>query len=262
MNALSADQLDFGRNLDDDGYSVIRGVVAKSRLTDFNRRIIEAYRGSAKFTGGGSISCHLNCFPGEASRFIYDEIEAYGIGDAIRQACGDLPQNVRPTLNLNLPGSSTQHYHMDGVYTQDYIICNVAVVDTDLVNGAIDVLPSTHLEFYPFWRYAIQRKYRLTTRIPMEQGDVLIRRSTLWHRGMPNRSQQPRAMFSLTYGERNMTAEDPFGANGGGIDFYANWYVTGRWGAARERAEVAVPLSRSAVRFAKSLVGARGYSSY
>lgn len=262
MNALSAHHLDLGRSLDDDGYAVIPGVVSKSRLTDFNRQIIDAYRSSVKLRGGGSISGHLNCFPGEASRFIYDEIEANGVGDAIREACADLTQNVRPTLNLNLPGSSAQHYHMDGVYTEDYIICNVAVVDTNLVNGAIDVLPSTNLEFYPFWRYAIQRKYRLTTRIPMGQGDVLVRRSTLWHRGMPNRSQEPRAMFSLTFGERNMTDEDPFGANGGDIEFYANWYVTGRWGAARERAEVAVPLSRSAVRFAKSLVGKRGYSSY
>ena len=43
---------------------------------------------------------------------------------------------------------------MDGLYLKDFLICNVAVVDTDLANGAIDVLPGTNREFYKFWRYA------------------------------------------------------------------------------------------------------------
>lgn len=263
MSILQAEQLtDVRRGLEDDGYCVIRGAVSKSGLTDFNRQVVEAYRQSSKFDGGGSISGHLNCFPGEASRFIYQQIEEQGICDAVHAACPGLIPAVRPTLNFNLPGSSAQHYHMDGVYTEEYVICNVAVVDTDLVNGAIDVLPSTHREFYPFWRYAVQRKHRLTTRVPMDQGDVLLRRSTLWHRGMPNRSQEPRPMFSLTIGETSVPDGDPFVANGGGIEFYANWYSTSRLGRLRERVEVAVPATRSTVRFARSLVGNRGYSSY
>ena len=262
MSALSAHELEFHRDLDGNGYVVVPGVVSKSRLADFNRQIVDAYERSAKFTGGGSISGHLNCFPGEASRFIYEEMERYGIPDAIRAVRGTSDDNIRPTLNLNLPGSAAQHYHMDGVYTEEFIICNVAVVDTDVANGAIDVLPSTHQQFYPFWRYAVHRRYRLATRVPLRQGDVLVRRSTLWHRGMPNQSQEPRPMFSLTFGELNVPLQDPFAVGGGGIQFYPNWYTTGRLGAIRERVEVAVPLTRSVVRFARSLVGKRGYSSY
>jgi Phytanoyl-CoA dioxygenase (PhyH) len=263
MTIQSVDQQqEVYQGLDEDGYCVIPDVVSKDRLTEFNQRIIAAYRRSKKFHGGGSISGHLNCFPGEISKFIYDEMRGHGICDAVHAACPGLTATVRPTLNLNLPGSSAQHYHMDGVYTQEYIICNVAVVDTDLVNGAIDLLPSTHKEFYPFWRYAVTRKYRLSRRVPMSQGDVLLRRSTLWHRGMPNKSQEPRPMFSLTIGEAPIGVEDPFLAGGGGIEFYANWYSTGILGSIRERVEVAAPVTRSTVRFAKSLVGNRGYSSY
>ena len=58
-------------------------------------------------------------------------------------------------MNFNLPGSVAQHYHMDGLYPEEFLICNIAVVDTDLVNGAIDVLPGTNREFYKFWRYAL-----------------------------------------------------------------------------------------------------------
>ena len=75
-------------------------------------------------------------------------------------------------MNFNLPGSVAQHYHTDGLYTEEFLICNIAVVDTDLVNGALDVLPGTHQRFYKFWRYALERKYRLTTRLPMQRGDA------------------------------------------------------------------------------------------
>jgi hypothetical protein len=263
VTSLSADDLRGLRQvLDEKGYSVIAGVVSKARLDEFNGKLIQAYERASKFDGGGSISGHLNCFPGEDARFVYDEISGYGIADAIRAMRPGLSCEVRPTLNFNLPGSAPQHYHMDGVYTHEYIICNIAVVDTDLANGAIDLLPSTNSEFYPFWRYALKRKYRLTTRVPMAQGDVLIRKSTLWHRGMPNRTASPRPMMSLTFGEASAPTGDPFADHGEGIVFYPNWYSTGRLGALRERLEVAVPVTRSTVRFAKSLVGRRGYSSY
>ncbi|HLZ10254.1 MAG TPA: phytanoyl-CoA dioxygenase family protein [Chloroflexota bacterium] len=253
---------DLRQNLDEKGYFVIPEVVSKDRLAKFNARIVEEYERAAKFSGGGSISGHLNCFPGEDARFIYDEIEEHGIGDAIRALRPGVSNDVRPTLNFNLPGSAPQHYHMDGVYVEEYIICNVAVVDTDLVNGAIDLLPSTNREFYPFWRYAFTRRYRLTTRVPMKQGDVLLRTSTLWHRGMPNSSQYPRPMMSLTFGEKSAPGGDPFETNGGKMIFYPNWYGTSRLGALRERIEVAAPITRSTVRFARSLVGNRGYSTY
>jgi hypothetical protein len=263
MNTLSTLELEeVSRGLTEDGYCVIPDVVSRQRLTEFNEQIIDAFRESSRFVGGGSIIGHLNCYPGAISRFMYEEMQDHGICDAVQRVCPDLSANVRPTLNFNLPGSSVQHYHMDGVYTQEYVICNVAVVDTTLENGAIDLLPTTHREFYPFWRYSLQRKYRLTTRVTMSQGDVLLRRSTLWHRGMPNRSQEPRPMFSLTIGEQGEANEDPFLVDGGGVAFYPNWYSTGRFGMLRERVEVAVPVTRSTVRFAKSLVGNRGYSSY
>jgi hypothetical protein len=263
MMAMAAVEVnEVRRGLHADGYSVIPGVVPRPRLAEYSEKLLEAYRATPKFRGGGSMMGHLNCLPGPSARFIVEAIEARGIREAVHMACPELPRTVRATMNYNLPGSKVQHYHMDGIYTRDYIICNVAVVDTDLVNGAIDLLPSTHREFYPFWRYALERKYRLTTRVPMAQGDVLLRRSTLWHRGMPNRSDAPRPLFSLTIGERIPPVDDPIQSNPDEIQFYANWYSTSRLGVVRERVEVMFPISRSAGRFARSLVGNRGYSSY
>jgi hypothetical protein len=124
------------------------------------------------------------------------------------------------------------------------------------------VLPGTNREFTKFWRYAVERKYRLSTRIPMSQGDVLLRMSTLWHRGMPNRTGTPRPMMSLTFGERGVAEGDPFLANDGKVIFYPNWFKTSRLGRARERTFVTLPISYSAVRFVQSLHSDRGYSSW
>lgn len=258
----TADIAELRRGLDEDGYAVIRGVVSRDRVAEFNDAVLAEYERAEKFAGGGSYSGHLNCFPGEHSRFFYDEISAAGLVDAISAIRPSSPNDIRATLNFNLPGSVKQHYHIDGLYTDEFLICNVAVVDTDLVNGAIDVLPGTHRQFLKFWKYAIQRKYRLTTRIPMQRGDVLVRKSTVWHRGMPNRSSTPRPMMSLTFGEQCAPEGDPFVVHDGKMFFYANWFSTTRLGRLRERVFVAAPLSYSAFRFAKSLRGNKGYSSY
>ena len=182
--------------------------------------------------------------------------------DAIHTLRPNSSNAVRATLNFNLPNSVAQHYHIDGLYTDDFLICNVAVVDTDLVNGAIDILPGTNRQFYKFWQYALQRKYRLTTRIPMRRGDVLIRKSTVWHRGMPNNSATARPMMSLTFGEASAPDGDPFLVHDGKMFFYPNWFNTSRLGRLRERTFVAAPLSYSAYRFVKSLRGNKGYSTY
>ena len=256
----------FRDSLDRDGYVVMRDVVSKDGLNELAAALTDEFERARAagelFEGGGSLSGHLNCFPGQRSRFVYDEIAAHGVVDLVRAIRPDIADSVRATLNYNLPGSVAQHYHMDGLYLKDFLICNIAVVDTDLENGAIDVLPGTNREFYKFWRYALERKYRLTTRVPLNQGDVIIRKSTLWHRGMPNKTTTPRPMMAITFGEMDPPDPDPFMVNDGTIHFYPNWYKTSRLGQLRERTFVTAPITYSAYRFARSLYGNKGYASF
>jgi hypothetical protein len=249
--------VDVIAQLESDGYALLSGIVSVDRLTEFADEILAAYEELDPFRGGGSISGHLNCYPGEASRFILTELETAGICDLIGSIRAGRDDRVRATLNFNRPGSVAQHYHMDGAFADDFLICNIAVVDTDTTNGAIDLLPTTNRQYYPFWKYALERKYRLSKRIAMAQGDVLLRKSTLWHRGMPNLSTRPRPMMAITFGEASAPLDDPFA---GPITFYPNWYGTGRFGELRERIEVAAPVTRSAYRFMRSLIGHGGYS--
>jgi len=266
QGTLGVDANEFAQALEQDGYVVIRDVVSKDKLETFADDLLAAFdrllEDGLPFKGGGSVSGHLNCFPGVGSRFIYDELCERGVVDLVRAYRPEIADAIRPTLNLNLPGSVAQHYHIDDAYLKEFLICNVAVVDTDPVNGALDVLPGTNREYYKFWRYAVEHKYRLTTRVPLRRGDVIVRKSTLWHRGMPNHSARPRPMMAITFGERSDPDGDPFLVNRGEIEFYPNWFNTSRLGRLREQTFVRAPITYSAYRFVKSLYSNKGYESY
>src|ERR1041384_1099425 len=214
MNAISAsftvpaekpNPEEVRRSFAESGYFVFRNVVSKEKLEEVRKKILDEYGRVAHagklFAGGGRISGHLNCSPGVAARFAYDTLVERGIIDIAKEIIPRARGGVRVGCNLNLPGSVEQHYHADGLFLEDFMVVNVAAVDTTIENGAIDVLPGTQQKFYQYWRFAVARPYRNTTRIPMSQGDVLIRSSNLWHRGMPNRTNVPRPMLAFTLGE-------------------------------------------------------------
>jgi hypothetical protein len=254
------------RAFDDDGYFVLRGAVSQDELKSVETRMFDAFddwkRSTAKFEGGGMVSGHLNCYPGSVARGVLSDLASTGTLDMLQSIYPTDTQAIRLGCNFNLPGSVEQHYHIDGIFLDNYLIVNVAVVDTDLVNGAIDIIPKTHKRFYKYWEFAAQRVSRGSTRIQMSRGDVLVRQATLWHRGMPNKSQKARPMLAITLGEKGVNNPDPFAYAGGNIEFQKNWFSSSLLGRVRERTTVMAPITYSAYRFARSLVGNKGYASF
>jgi hypothetical protein len=269
VGAAVVSEAEITRALDQirrDGYAVLRSVVPDEPLRELERDINESFEDAESsgslFKGGGTLTGHLNCFPGAGSRAVYDELDRRGALGIARALVPDDAEHIRITTNYNLPGSVDQHYHADGLYVEEFLICNIAVVDTDTINGAIDLLPGTHQRFYKFWQYALQRKSRSSTRICMKRGDVLFRLSTVWHRGTSNYSSTARPMMSITFGELSSPPSDPFGLDGEKPHFSPNWYSTSRAGEIRERVYVSAPWTYSTYRFGRSLVGNKGYSSW
>jgi hypothetical protein len=242
------------QSFEDNGYATFEAVVDKRRLAELSREILgEFERAKASgelFSGGGTLSGHLNCFPGAASRFVYETLKEQGIVD-IAQTLSQGPLRA-PNVgcNLNLPGSSPQNDHADGYAAQPFLIVNIAAVDTDLTNGAMEILGRTHGRDYKYWQILLRRPERL--RPCLKQGDVLIRTSTLWHRGMPNLSGRPRPMLALTWEDGGSPREDPYDVHGGRIAFLPNRYTTDWAGRLRERAFVAAPGVAIALRALRS----------
>jgi hypothetical protein len=248
----------------EDGYLLFRNVVPREGLADLSRKISAEFERTKHagqlFSGGGSFSGHLNCFPGEGSRFAYEALETHGIVDLIKEI---FPKALRPPnvgCNLNLPKSVTQHYHADRNFLDNFMIANVAVVDTDLTNGAMEIVPGTHKKFYKYWRFVVERPTRASVRVSMQQGDVIVRNSNVWHRGMPNHTAVPRPMLAFTWEDGGSSHSDPFAVEEGKIVFRQNWFRPNVAGRLRERTYVVAPVTYSTYRFVSSLFdGTKGY---
>jgi hypothetical protein len=225
-------------------------------LSELTRQIAATWREQLKsgalFTGGGSRHGHLNCFPGEASRFVHQQLERRGIFELVRSLSSEQLRAPNIGCNLNLPGSSPQNEHVDGYAAKPFLIANVAAVDTDLQNGAMEIVPLSHRRSFKYWEIVLRRTDR--ARLLMKQGDVLIRISTLWHRGMPNHSENPRPMLAFTWEDRGSELADPYAQHGGRITFLPNRFKTDWRGRLAERAFVAAPQLGVAYRVARSLL--------
>ena len=191
------------QSFDKDGFFVIKNVVSPEKLAELHRSINaefdNAKQSGTLFSGGGLMSGHLNCFPGEGARFVYEALCARGIIDLIKEIHPQANRLPNVGCNYNLAHSVTQHYHADRDFTKAFMIANIAVVDTVIENGAIEVIPGTHKKFYKYWRFVMERPARNSIRVPMKCGDVLVRTSNVWHRGMPNLTSVARPMLAMSW---------------------------------------------------------------
>lgn len=264
IHSLSNDEKEtLKKSFTENGYFVIKDVVSPEKLSELHKRIVEEFD-SAKssgtlFSGGGLLSGHLNCFPGEGSRFIYDTLVARGIIDLIKELDPNVVRMPNVGCNFNLPNSVMQHWHADRDFTKHFMIANVAVVDTVLENGAMEIIPGTQKKFYKFWRFAIEQPAKNSIRLPMKRGDVVVRTSNVWHKGMPNKTSVARPMVALTWEDGGSVHDDPFMVEEGKIKFRPNWFKPTRVGRIRERLFVKIPITYSTFRFVSSLFGSKGY---
>ena len=237
------------------GYLVFKSAIDPRRLTVLNGEILAAFERAKKngelFRGGGTRSGHVNCFPGEASRFVMEAFRDLGILSIVHTLSRTELRAPNVGCNLNLPGSHPQNDHVDGYAEAPFLIANIAVVDTDATNGAMEILPGTHGRHFKYWQLLLDRPERV--RLCLQQGDVVIRTSALWHRGMPNRSTRARPMLAFTWEDGGSTASDPYRAHSGRIAFLPNRYPTDWKGQLKERAFVAAPRVASTLRAIRSI---------
>src|SRR6188768_1222732 len=76
------------RTFADEGYLKFEGVIARTLLARLSQSIGDEFeqqqRDGRLFLGGGTVSGHLNCFPGAESRFVYERLQQSGIVEIVR----------------------------------------------------------------------------------------------------------------------------------------------------------------------------------
>ena len=254
---LSRTQIDeLATEFEQAGYLHLPSVVEPTALAELGRALLAEYErtraAGALFSAGGTISGHLNCFPGGASRFVYEAVREFGVLDLVRRIDPAAERMPNVGCNFNLPGSHAQNLHVDGYAATPFMVVNIAAVDTTRRNGAMEACPGSHKRAYRYWEFVLAGYP--AQRLTLKAGDVLIRTSALWHRGMPNQSPHARPMLALSWEDGGSALSDPYLAHAGAIRFFPNRYGTDRMSALKERAFAALPALASSYRFMRSLL--------
>jgi hypothetical protein len=116
--------------------------------------------------------------------------------------------------NTSWPGAGTQHIHRDTQHLfpgypvalpPTLMILHIPLIDFTEENGSTELWPGTHLvtdktpEDNEPEQLAKRAARMPSVRTNMPAGSVLVRDMRVWHRGMPNESNDIRTMLSIVY---------------------------------------------------------------
>ncbi len=254
MVAAAAARADYER----DGYLLLPGAIPTDICANLTSAIGEQYL-TLKSAGNlpdepGIAAGNLNFMSGAAGLPLSVALEAAGIPQLVGQLFGSQLLGGGITGNLNLPGSRPQELHTDSRRDNMFMIANVMLVDCGPENGALELVEASHAEPLAYWQMRRQRWRDRTRQITARQGDVLIRPSTLWHRGTTNPSATPRPMAAQIFTPEAVL--DPM-ANSGPIRFRGNRYY-GRFARAKEALAMHLPALDEGLRLIRSMLLGRG----
>ena len=211
--------LDVVAAIETEGFCVLKQVVPHRILDLLQRRMaadtvrllefLEANGGNPRAQG------HLQQGPPPYPKYVFSEvvINSFAVQLA-KKILGDNSYLSFYNGNTNCPGSELQHVHLDGSHLWPHwriatptcsLVINVPPADCTLKNGAIELWPGTHRISGTYGGgvkdslIEERRKDVPPVRVTAEKGDLLVRDVRLWHRGVPNESNEPRQMIAMIY---------------------------------------------------------------
>jgi len=186
-----------------DGWCILRGLLPADASIRYGEAMIAEYNrltaAGWTFTGGGHLEGHLNINPGRAGAELVAAAEAADLSGLISRMAGEPMHLLSMAGNLAMPGSYAQNFHPDSNKADETWVANITLVPTSKANGAMELIGGTRDLGDS---YATFRKARLESKgyqPTMEPGDILLRFSTVWHRGTVNPSNAARPMGMFAY---------------------------------------------------------------
>lgn len=242
-----------------EGFLLVPGAMPPEPCLAFGAEVIAEYErllaAGWSFTGSGKLAGHLNIRMGTAGRALLDAFNQTDLPELIRQLAGEPLEFSQAVGNFNLPGSCMQDYHMDGSFDRPIMIANICLVPTDKVNGATELVPESHNVDMSYWRFNRDGWRARAVQPSVQPGDVVIRKSNIWHRGTPNHSSNPRPMAAFSWTpNRLLNGGETCADLDGPLTLFANKYY-GRFRKVKEFVAARLPLVDEGLRLSRSLIG-------
>ncbi|WP_165822565.1 phytanoyl-CoA dioxygenase family protein [Paenibacillus montanisoli] len=205
------------------GYVLIEEVLPRTQVDQLNRRIgdyLEGFMAKHQFSleeGFHNGTNHIGMYLPFEKPFCDESIIAHPfVTDIVEQILGDDCLLTYFASNTSMPkGTTSQHVHADmGARFGDrcnanlpitHLVVNYPLVDVTEENGPMEVWPGgTHLHPDRYYNTktvdkSVLAEHMLSFKALMPAGSIMIRDDRMWHRGTPNRSDQPRPNIALIY---------------------------------------------------------------
>ncbi len=218
-------------DIDERGFAVVAGLVSKescdllmaSMLEDVEAvRALNQPTPHEKATGRGHLQLGLRRY----APFVRTDLLANPLIESVVQAVlGSDAWLGFYNGNVNLPGSAYQPLHFDRPFSwrtrekaaadgqrwpppTTTLSCSVALAEITEANGATEIYPGTHHETAvtewplgerPSKHPELVERWGPPARMPIPAGGICFRDPRMWHRGVPNPSDDVRPMIALTY---------------------------------------------------------------
>jgi ectoine hydroxylase-related dioxygenase (phytanoyl-CoA dioxygenase family) len=201
------------------GYAIIRDAVDSDHVAILRDRMLADVqsilaRTDAPFNFNRG---NIQQAPPPFEPYLFDDIVFNDtVIEITREILGGPVRNTFYSGNTALPGEHTQPVHPDtahpvagGPWTPtDSIVVNLMLVDVSPANGATELWPGTHRDTtyggdtdglvresdLERWR-RLHPPFQPT----LPAGTFVLRDMRLWHRGMPNRTSNPRPMLAMIH---------------------------------------------------------------
>lgn len=253
--------------------SIMKEIIVEKNLVDplilnnINRDLMNELKIflSTESKLGGQKFGHLNATIGNQANLLLDQITENGLFEKIESEYNiDLKDYfLTCACNINLPGSKKQHIHRDTNFDDSKIIINIPLVEVNEDNGSIEVYQGSNEKALSFLDFVLNKRKYTRMRINTHLGDVFVRDSNLFHRGMSNSSSIPRSMVAITLSRKDSALPGEIDAvfGGGKIEFMNNWFENNLFGRISESVYMYFPLVRSLKRVIASLLKEKNLST-
>jgi ectoine hydroxylase-related dioxygenase (phytanoyl-CoA dioxygenase family) len=199
--------------LDESGFVVLEDVMSSALLAALRQRVAELYdlegdRAGAEFKQEPGCLRLANLVDKGA---VFEQIIAEPrVLACVRQVLGPRPKLSSLNARTALPGSANQPLHVDMAAIPDeqgYWVCNSVWILDDFTpdNGPLRVVPGSHR-----WRQLPQAvladpgaPHPDEVLVTGRAGSVIVVNAHLWHGGLANRTESPRAALHAFYCRRD-----------------------------------------------------------
>ncbi|MAE59735.1 MAG: hypothetical protein CMJ49_00090 [Planctomycetaceae bacterium] len=183
--------------------------ILRDKMTDDTHQILAAQNAGRDVVGWKK--GHLQQRPPPNLPYVFRDIVANPlIVQVTRAVLGDGLFNAFYSGNTNVPGSDPQPIHRDArslwtdndlAHPASTLVVNISPIDVHADNGSTEIWPGTHLLCGEPNEQAISQRRTVAppTRVTAPVGSAVIRDIRLWHRGVPNTSDQIRHMIAMVH---------------------------------------------------------------